>query len=80
MFADDTKVVGNSFLSDLQQDIDNAYKWAGDWHWITFNQEKIHVLPLGTNNPGRRYNTFGNSLSSPITSTDCKRDLGGLHR
>jgi len=58
LFADDAKIC-HSIQSDsdylqLQQDLDNLFKWSQDWQ-LCFNVTKCKVLHISFNQPYREY-------------------------
>ena len=76
IFADDTKVYGNSKESDsIQEDIDKLQEWSIKWN-LYFNVEKCKVMHIGNNNPETKYTMKkGDNLENIITCED-EKDLG----
>lgn len=70
-FADDVKVYGNPFDSDLSTDIAAIEKWCDEW-LLPVNPNKCSILHIGKNNPKRRYN-INNTQIATVTS---QLDLG----
>ncbi|XP_070610299.1 uncharacterized protein, partial [Erythrolamprus reginae] len=76
-FADDTKLAGvANTLEDrlrVQEDLDRLSQWAHT-NKMRFNTDKCRVLHLGKKNPRHTY-SLGDT---PLSSSDCERDLGVL--
>ena len=77
LFADNAKIY-HSIQSDsdylqLQQDLDNLFKWSHDWQ-LCFNVTKCKVLHIGSNQHFREYR-LGRDIIAP---SNVERDLGIL--
>ncbi len=75
LYADDTKILtqvsSNLCATNLQADLDNAFKWTQKW-LLSFNISKCIVMHYGSNNNRSQYLINGKKL----TISDTERDLG----
>ena len=74
IFADDTKIYQEAGQRDrLQADLDRALMWSEKWQ-LPFNEDKCHVLHIGSSNPLQSYSMRGKYLEEP----EIEKDLGVL--
>jgi len=75
LFADNAKfyhsIQSDSDYLQLQQDLDNLFKWSQDWQ-LCFNVTKCKVLHIGSNQHYREYR-LGRDI---IASSNVERNLG----
>ena len=78
VFADDTKIYGNSENHDkLQEDLDKLQKWSQEWN-LYFNVQKCKTLHIGKKNPNTPYSMMVNDQHNPIPECSEEKDLGVL--
>ena len=76
IFADDTKIYGNSKESHtIQDDINKLQEWSNRWN-LYFNVDKCKVMHIGKNNPGVTYNMMKDGKESSIQTCEHETDLG----
>merc|ERR1712240_359395 len=77
LFADDTKAYSKmkdtTDRDNLQSGISSMDKWTIEW-LLKFNEEKIHALHLGKNNPN--YDYYIGENNTLINTSTLEKDLG----
>ena len=77
LFADDTKAYSKmedtTDRDNLQSGISSMDKWTLEW-LLKFNEEKIHALHLGKNNPN--YDYYIGENNTLINTSTLEKDLG----
>nr|AQN68906.1 reverse transcriptase domain protein [Elysia chlorotica] len=84
MFADDTKLYGNSStnqgIEELQRDLDQLQQWSDRW-LLRFHPQKCAVMKLGTNKSEASYSmpvkeADGSTGRLTLTEIEAEKDLG----
>ena len=76
IFADDTKLYGNTNQCDIiQEDINSMCQWSEKW-LLGFNASKCKVMHIGNDNPKHSYFMTKGENASHICETNEEKDLG----